>query len=200
MINEELLPSSDDIRRTFVQSGQHADCYIDYWPNEGSQYHVYSFPYTMDRLRTISYNFPGGLFVSVRFLMVYDATHSFEHDFFMRISQSFPLLKILSLVNTIKQEKKRSYEQTSSIIKYDHLTDLYFGCIHIDYIEQFLNFSYASLPCLRKLYIEYENLVTVTENFTRNETRATCSKLKQITFDEGPIVHSKEFYLYFPLM
>ncbi len=34
MINEEFLPSSDDIRRTFIQKGHHVDCYIDYCPNE----------------------------------------------------------------------------------------------------------------------------------------------------------------------
>jgi hypothetical protein len=159
----------------------------------------------MDCLHHISNNFPGGLFVSVRRVTIYDTARPFEHDFFFRLSQSFPLLKILSLQNIIKPENKRSYqsdehEQTSLIIKYPHLTDLYFGCVHIDYVEQFLIDSNTYLPCLKKLYIEYEKLVAVTENFTSNVTRATCSKLKHIIFNDGTIVCSKEFYLYFPLL
>jgi hypothetical protein len=205
MINEEILPSSDDIRRTFIQRGYHVDCYIDYCPNEGSRCHIYSLPYIMDCLHYISNNFPGGVFMTVRRVNLYDTTRPFEHDFFVRLSQSFPLLKILSLTNTIKQKKKRSYqsnqyEQTSLIVKYPHLTDLYFGCVPIDYVEQFLIDSNTCLPCLRKIYIEYEKLFTVTENFTSKATRTTCSKLKDIIFEEGSIVCSKEFYLYFPLL
>jgi hypothetical protein len=202
MINKESLPSSDDIHRTFIQKGYLVDCYIDYSRNKKARCHIYSLPYTMNRLNSISNNFPGGLFVNVRRLTIHDEIHSFEHDFFVHLSQSFPLLKILSLQNTNKQEKKRSnqHKQTSLIVKYPHLTDLYFGCVHIDYVEQFLIDSNTCLPCLKKLYIEYEKLFIVTENFTNNATRTTCSKLKEIIFDEGSIVRSKEFYLYFPFL
>jgi hypothetical protein len=205
MINEESLPSSDDIRRTFIQKGYLVDCYIDYCRNKTGRCHVYSLPYTMNYIHHITNNFPGGLFMSVRRLIVYDTVHSFEHNFFVRLSQSFPLLKILSLQNTTKQEKKRSYqsnqhEQTSLVVKYPYLTDLYFGCVHIDYVEQLLIDSNTCLPCLKKLYIGYEKLFTVTENFTNNATRATCSKLKDIIFHEGSIVRSKDFYSYFPFL
>lgn len=72
-----------------------------------------------------------------------------------------------------------------------------FDCVHIDYIEQYLIDFNTCLLCLKKLYIQYENLVTITENFTRNETHATCSKLKHIILGEGIILHLKEFHLYF---
>jgi hypothetical protein len=202
MINKEFLPSYDDIRGTFIQKGYHVDCYIDYNPKKGSRCHVYSLPYTMNRLNSISNNFPGGLFHNVCRLFIYDAVHSFEYDFFVNLSQSFPLLKILSIQNSIKPKKKQSNqdEKTSLVIRYPHLTNLYFGCVHIDYVEQFLIDSNTFLPCLKKLYIQYETLFTVTKNFTNNATRTTCSKLKEIVFDEGFVVLSKEFYLYFPLL
>ena len=67
-------------------------------------------------------------------------------------------------------------------------------------LNNFLIDSNTFLPCLKKLYIQYETLFTVTKNFTNNATRTTCSKLKEIVFDEGLVVLSKEFYLYFPLL
>jgi hypothetical protein len=136
-----------------------------------------------------------------------DFSHSFEHDFFVRIARSFPLLSRLILYNRTKQKEKPSNqlvkpEQASSIIEYSHLVQLYYDCdVHIDYVEEFLSNLNTRLPCLSKLYIQYEQLVTVTENFTRNETRINCSKLKQIIFyDKVAKVHSKDFYLYFPLL
>ncbi len=60
----------------------------------------------MNYIHDITNNFPGGLFMSIRRWTVYDTVYSFEHNFFVRLSQSFPLLKILSLQNTTEQEKK----------------------------------------------------------------------------------------------
>ena len=56
--------------------------------------------------------------------------------------------------------------------------------VHIDYIEQFLCDSNTRLPCLNKIYISYEQLLNVTENFTRSTTRINCAKLKHIIFHE----------------
>ena len=204
-INAEYLPSSNDIRRTFIEKGHGADCYIDHRSRQRSRCHVYSFPFPLNTLHTISNNFPGGLFVSVRRLCLFDATRPFENDFFVRLSQSFPLLKILSITNNFEQEKKQSCQsverkEASSMIRFAHLTNLYFDCVHIDYLEEFFLNSNMYLPCLTKLCIEYEDLLTITENFTNNAARSLCSKVEKIDFHEETMVLPKEFYLYFPLM
>jgi hypothetical protein len=126
-MNKEHLPSSDDIRRTFISR----EYDVDYCLNEGSRCHVYSLPFTLNVLHRISNNFPGGLFLTVRCLIIHDATRPFEHDFFARLTELFPLLKISSVNNKISQLNER--EETSSIIRYSNLN---FGCVHIDYLEE----------------------------------------------------------------
>jgi hypothetical protein len=74
------------------------------------------------------------------------------------------------------------------MIRYSHLTNLYFGCIHIDYLEEFFIDSNICLACLEKVYINCEDLVLITSNLTRNATRSICSKVKDIIFGEGTLV------------
>ena len=64
------------------------------------------------------------------------------------------------------------------IVEFSHLAVLYFGDIHLDYLEEFFLDSNISMPCLTKMRINYQDLVTVTKSFTRNETRAISSKVK----------------------
>lgn len=197
-IHEKYCPSSSDICRTFIEKQYRVDCYIDCFPNKESRCHVYSLPYTMDRLLTISSNFPGGLFSTVRRLMIYDARRPFEHHFFLRLSRSFPFLNFLSVQNDIEQLDQQ--EQTSAIVEFSYLTILNFGDVHIDYLEEFFVDSNISVSYVKQMYIKYKDLVTITDNFTRNETRAIASKIKRIIFNEGEIVCSKGFYSYFPLL
>jgi hypothetical protein len=205
-INEQL-GTSDAIRRTFNQRGYDVDCYIDYSHSDRGRYHVYSLPFNMDCMHKITNSFPGGIFMNVRLLQMYDDVHPFEHDFFAQISRSFPLLRRLILDNEKEQKEKTSNqlmksEQASSIIEYSHLVELNFTTVHIDYVEQFLFNLNTRLPCLSKLHVQYEHLVTVTRNFTRNATGINCTKLKHIILnDEVATVPSKppkDFYLYFP--
>jgi hypothetical protein len=206
-INQQPKPSADDIRRTFIERGYSADCYIDYGHINSGRCHVYSVPFDMECMCHITHGFPGGMFRNVRVLYLQDFFHSFEHELFARISRSFPLLSGLTLYNSIEQKEKPLHqlvkpEEASSIIEYSHLVELYYDHdVHIDYVEEFLSNLNTRLPCLSKLRVKYEQLVTVTEDFTRNETRTNCSKLKQIIFhDKVARVHSKDFYLYFPLL
>jgi hypothetical protein len=104
--DQELLRSSDDIRRTFIERGYHVDCYIDCYPREVNQCHIYSLPFSMEYMCHVSNNFPGDLFMSVRKLQLYDFFLPFEHDFFTQISRDFPLLNILNVINL--HDKKRS--------------------------------------------------------------------------------------------
>jgi len=198
-ISGQVNPSSDDIRRTFIERGHHVDCYIDYFKYRSDRCHVYSIPFNINRIFAITHSFPGGNFIYVRILCINDDIHSFEQEFFARISRAFPLLSRLSL--DIRYERKKISEEKSSIIEYSHLTELRFCNVHIDYVEQFLSESNTRLPCLNKIYISYEDLVSVTENFTRSTTHINCPKLKHIIFNRKmAMVHSKDYYLCFPLL
>jgi len=201
VFSNEERKSINDIRSTFVQD---VDCYIDYLPNGRGRCHVYSLPFTRGYFQNINNNFPGGIFMSVRTLSVIDHKCPFEHGFFKRISRSFPLLNHLTVFNTIQQNEKRArqsydYERTSSIVEFSHLSQLDLDYSHVDYVEQFLLDTNTHLPYLDQLRIEYEHLITVTKNFTSNATRVNCAKLKRLMFNQS-MVHSKDFYFYFPLL
>ena len=67
------------------------------------------------------------------------------------------------------------------------------------YVEHFLNETKTYLPRLTELKIRYEDLKMVTKNFTRDETRRNCAKVKRLIV-EGCIVYPKDVYHYFPLL
>jgi hypothetical protein len=131
--------------------------------------------------------------------------HPFEYDFFVRISQAFPLLNKLTICNRQGQKKKLTYqqdehEQTSSIIEFSHLMILNLGAASLDYVEQFLFDFCTHLPCLNTLYIKYELLLFATQYFTINAARANCSKVQHIIFDSTPMIYPENFRHYFPLL
>lgn len=201
-INGQVKPSFDDIRRTFIQRGYNVDGYIDsnnYLNSMWNRCHVYSLPSNMEYIQPISHSFPGGMFMNVGVLRMRDEYNSFEHNFFAKISHSFPLLRRLTIENKIEQKEKS--EEVSSIIEFSHLVELNCIHVHINYVEQFLFDLNTRLSSLIKLHVRYEHLVTITENFRRNATRINCAKLKSIKFyDEITMGHSEDFYLYFPLL
>jgi len=154
----------------------------------------------MKYMQHITNNFPGDQCMNVHNLFVSDRMHPFEHDFFYRLSRAFPLLNHLPLFNRIPQEKKRTWQSfDNKHAKYPHLTQINLEYAHINYVEQFLLDTNAYLPCLNQLKIQFEHLVTVTNNFRNNATRINCAKLKRIVIRED-MVHSSDFYSYFPLL
>jgi hypothetical protein len=72
--------------------------------------------------------------------------------------------------------------------------------VHIDYVEQFLNETKTHLPRLTKLTVNYNHLTIVTENFTRDTTRLNCITVKELYVGEAIVEHSKDSYVYFPLL
>ncbi|CAM4851822.1 unnamed protein product, partial [Rotaria magnacalcarata] len=88
----------------------------------------------------------------------------------------------------------------NSIVKYSHLIWLELECVHIDYVEQFLNETKTNLPSLTRLTIYYSVLCNVTEDFTRYITRRNCIKVNQLNLGGGIIERSKDFNVYFPLL
>ncbi|CAF3242981.1 unnamed protein product [Rotaria socialis] len=91
--------------------------------------------------------------------------HIFEHEFFLRIAQSFPLVKALTLVNMKPQNGKQTDDnQNLPIIEYAHLTTLDLTKSHLDYIEQFLLDTKTTLPSNVHLSVVYQALRKVTQN------------------------------------
>jgi hypothetical protein len=98
--NQIDLPSNENIQNTFrdFKHNQIVSC-VDYFSETvKGQCRIYSYPYTWKEYNNITNNFPGGLFECVRKISLFDE-RPFEHEFFLRIAQSFPLMKKLTLVN-----------------------------------------------------------------------------------------------------
>jgi hypothetical protein len=180
------LPSNEEIEKTFrnFMNNKVISC-VDYFPKKDTgQCHIYSYPYTMTHYRGITNNFPGGSFKYVREVTLFDE-HPFEHEFFLRISQSFPYLKVLSINNRVPQNHKQCRtsnddNQECSMIKYCHLIELSLPCIHTDYIEQFLDHTKTCISNNVSLFVDYYLLRKVTGNFKRNHLRVNCSKLTNL--------------------
>jgi hypothetical protein len=131
--------------------------------------------------------------------------HPFEHDFFVRISQAFPLLNKLTIYNSNAQKKKLTdqqdmHEQTSSIIEFSHLVKLNVAGSSLDYVEQFLFDFNTRLPCPHTLHVDYELLCFATQYFTIDAARANCSKVQHIILEPPQMTYPENFYLYFPLL
>ena len=133
--------------------------------------------------------------------MLWDTT-GFEHEFFVRLARAFPLLKYL-IVNNIRPpswifHKPPPDDYYSPIVEYPHLIFLDLSLANSYYVDQFLNEEKTNLPRLTKLNVEYEKLEHVTENFTRDETRRNCAKVKHLFDERASIVFSEDVYRYFP--
>jgi hypothetical protein len=198
-------PKSIDIQQTLTHiKYKQAACIIDYHSTFKAICQIYSLPFTFTRLKKITNNFPNIVFDTVTHLHAYDVI-PMEHEFFMRISQAFPLLKYFSLQNDEMQRRfnnrlKPADILSYSIIKYPHLISLNLMYVHIDYVGQFLLETKTHLPSLTQLAVNYNQLKTVTMNFTRDVTRRNCSNIKQLLPVEQSEAFSNIFYEYFPLL
>jgi hypothetical protein len=188
------LPSNNDILTSFIKKGyKQVNSYADEeFTSNWSCCHVYSLPYDFNEFFFMTSRFQGGTFNKVRWLVIYDK-RPFEHELFQIISQDFPVLKILLIINQVSQKNK---QHSSTFITFPNLNDLDLSMAHRDYAIQFFNKN-TSLPCLRKLNIKYEILMTITEGFTNNAARRNCAQIKSLVIRES-FVRPENFFSYFP--
>ncbi|CAF2099029.1 unnamed protein product [Rotaria magnacalcarata] len=181
--NQINLPSNENIQNTFRDFCNKQIIYCaDYFSTDKKGHcHIYSYPYKLNYYDDITNNFPGGIFKYVRKVSLFDE-HPFEHEFFLRIAQSFPLMEKLCVCNEKRQinkqfRKSKNENQDLSIIKYPYLKEL--DLIHscIDYHAQFLLDTKTCLPFDVRVSMQYELLKKVTRNFRRNTTRSNCAKM-----------------------
>ncbi|CAF4807027.1 unnamed protein product [Rotaria socialis] len=150
---------------------------------------------------SITNNFPGGLFKNVRTVFLHDE-YPFEHEFFLRIVQSFPYMQELCVNNFKSQNRKHSDEssndnQNLSVIKYFFLSELRLVDVHDDYMEEFLFDTKACLPKNVSLHLNYESLQRVTHYFARDVTRMNCAKIDML-YLYGERKRSNSLQEYFP--
>jgi hypothetical protein len=187
-LNQTNFPLNEYIQKTFEYffNNEIISC-IDHFQEEGySQCHIYSYPYKLKVYNNITNNFRGGLFTNVTQVSLYDE-RPFEDEFFLRIAQSFPFMKELTIKNRKAQNNKQFIKsnndnQILSIIKYPNLIRLDLSNTHDDYLELFLFNTKIFLPNNLHLRVDYQSLKRVTYYFTRYRTRYNCPKLAALYY------------------
>ena len=185
---EMHLQSDEDIRSTLTNlTSHHVTTRVDYFYKEREGHcHMHTNPLLSIDYEYISNNYRGELFEHVQYVELYDE-RPFEHSFFMRIAQSFPSMKRMSVHNQIAQQEKHNHHLSSQdqqlpIIKYRSLKELFLVWVHDDYIEQFLFDMKTSLSSGLTLTCVEKQLERVTNDFTREETKVNCSKVNSFNF------------------
>jgi hypothetical protein len=197
--------SSEDIQRTLTNIGlNNVTSMVNNVCDNMAACSIFSLPFQFDYLKDLGNKFPKIVFSYVTYLHVKD-NDPFQHEFFVQIARSFPLLKYLAIYNVqslLSVDLMASSSencQLYSTIEYPHLTTLHTWCAHRDYLEQFLNETKTSMPCLTQLITLVRNLVVVTNHFTRRETRRNCAQVKTLISPEV-LSNFEGLYDYFPLL
>ena len=90
--NQFITSSNEDYKNTFKNfNGLMISNAYHFSKMKVLYSHIYSYPYRWICYQYITNNFPGGLFKCVRGISLYDE-HLFEHEFFLRISKTFPFI------------------------------------------------------------------------------------------------------------
>ncbi|CAF1526159.1 unnamed protein product [Rotaria magnacalcarata] len=194
--------SHEHIQQTLINIGQqNATSIINNLGTYIVECSIFSLPFSFDHLLYLGNIFPNIVFNYVTYLLVQDRD-GFKHEFFVRIARSFPLLKYFRIYNIKPQVStdptlSSDHSQSYSMIEYPHLMSLDVAYSNQCYLEQFLNETKACVPCLTELAVSHYDLKIVTNNFTREETRRNCAKVKQLVPIQ-PLDNSQDFYHYFP--
>lgn len=202
--NQIDTSSNEAMQKTFkdFKDQQIVSCVNIFPEEEKAHCHVYSRPYTIRCYDDIANNFQGGLFPTVRDVSLYDEL-PFEHEFFLQITHSFPMMEKLTVTNQKPQRVKLCRKsigdhEEMSIIKYPHLIDVSLYEAHEDYLEEFLDDTRTCLPNGICLHVTYNSLQRVTHNFTRKSTQANCRKVDYLfLYDDFEMNESLKDY--FPL-
>lgn len=200
MLNPVRRRSNEYIQNTFSTfKDQRIISSIDYFEKENiAECHMYSIPHTAKYYENITNSFPGGLFKHVREISLFDE-RPFEHEFFIRIAQSFPFIESLSIRNKQSQKSNKNKNGEYFPITYPYLRQINLILVNDDYVEQFLDDTKTCLPKNITFNTAYECLQNVTHHFTREETRNNCAKITMLEPCHQFIL-TEEFRMYFPLV
>ncbi|CAF4581714.1 unnamed protein product [Rotaria sp. Silwood2] len=169
------LPLNDEIKNTFKNfRNNQIISTVEYFSTINQVHcYIYSYPYIWTSYFYITNHFADGLFKCVRRIFLTDE-RPFEHEFFLRIQNSFPFIEKLCLFN---REPQKNDSQQWSIIQYSHLTQLDLRYSHENYVEQFLINTKTCLLNNVSLHVNYDSLRKATDNFKRDTTRVNSLKI-----------------------
>ncbi|CAF0776093.1 unnamed protein product [Adineta steineri] len=90
IIDEEFLPTRDNILCPLIEKGYNADCYTDYCTISNAQCHIYSLPFNLECMHMFTNKFPDGcVFVNVRHFAARLIWRPFEHEFLLKFLELF---------------------------------------------------------------------------------------------------------------
>ena len=192
---------TDSTERTFINSlNDGIFSYGDHLPEANeTQYHFYSSPCLGEYFSGISNRFPGGIFKSVRKVSLYDEK-PFDHQFFLRIANSFPSMVHLSVVNHKAQQRQQSDRmtndpQTVSPIRCARLNFLDLVRVHDYYIEQFLLDNQCRFLQPMSLFVRYQALEQVVHQLSKDQVKFNSDQVTRLWFsDEYSQSHCIEEY------
>ncbi|CAF2141277.1 unnamed protein product [Rotaria magnacalcarata] len=194
--------SNNNVKQNYMNTGYQEVSTIVSFSVNTARHHIFTLPFEFIKFLGIGNIFPNIVFKNVIELYVHDVV-PFEHEFFLRIAQAFPMLKrfCISHLSRHSHNSKKSTDniQSHQIVEYPHLTFLDITRVDNNYVEHLLNETKTHLPSLTELHVRYEDLRVATEDFTKELTRRNCANVTRLkTWRE--IVGSKDFYIYFPLL
>ena len=115
------------------------------------------------------------------------------------------MFSIVEISPDMPQKKKLSDNdenvQIVTIVKFPYLEKLSLVACDVDYAKQLLFESKTHLPCLINLFMKYDALQDVTNNFTTNAIRNNVSKVKDLVLncESKPLKNQEIIHDYFPL-
>ena len=181
------LPTNEEIRSTLTDLTQYpVISYLDYFPNRGrGHFHIYTSPYSSMEYYRMSNNFASEVFANVRHVRCFDE-RPFEHSFFLRLAQSFPSMKALTVTNRAAQLEKAHQQPCDEkerlpVIRYPSLRQLVLAGVHDDYVEQFFFATRTFFSDGMDVCNYRSQMKRVTHDFMRDETRLNSSKVKSFT-------------------
>ena len=193
-------PSNVDVQRSFSRNiFKCVGSYVDHYPARiHSTCHVYSLPFAFDAFTRGSQSFPGGTFSRVRMVRIVEY-EPLEYGFMVKIAKSFPYLSLLVLSNSGSPLDQGKHERTADmpVIIFPHLKSLNFDISHTDNLGQFLSDAFTSLPSLRELNVDYDQLSVLTNSFANDLARLNCANVRILGVKRCFVPH-ENFFSYFP--
>ena len=181
------LPTNEEIRSTLTDLTKYpiVSYRDDFADLENGHCHIYTSPYSWMVYHDVSNSFASEVFANVQHVTCYDE-RPFEHSFFVRLAHSFPSMRVLTLTNRAAQLEKRRQQpcdekERHPVIRYPSFRKLVLMNVHDDYVEQFLFATRTFFSNGMHVWNCPAQMKRVTHDFTRDETRVNCSKVKSFT-------------------
>ena len=188
LVEHSNLTMMKNIEQISIRSADHSIIsYGDYFPKEkAAEYVLCSSPCLGEFFSGITNHFPAGRFDHVRRIFLNDEK-PFEHEFFIRLEQSFLSMEELSITNATGQHRRKAEQsdddyQDRSPIRYRRLHSISLVSAHGDYLEQFLCHIKATFNCKLTLFVKYQSLQKLLNNLTSNQIRINANQVAKLYF------------------